>query len=242
MPDAKITPAVPVPAVLPIAKRAPSALLVRLRAETRDAHDRIEALPALSCLLSPMLLLPDYIEALRGFSAFHACMHAVLPPLLAESAGPDGGPYAGGLHALAEDLAFFSAPSRRRMKKPAMLTDGAAALGALYVLEGSALGARVIGRAVCVSLGVSPGAGGSFFCGASADAARQRWQAFCRLLEIAEAGFDQAACGRVVAGALGTFQALEDAMGLATGDKPDSELRSFTGTTRRLADAARPLN
>lgn len=224
----------------PAANRPPSGLLVRLRAETRAAHDRIEALPALSCLLSPALLLPDYIEALRGFWAFHACMHAVLPPLLHHparggSATPVGGPDADGLHALAEDLAFFSAPRRPRLRKPAMLTNAASALGGLYVLEGSALGARVIGRAVSGSLGVSPGAGGTFFCGTSADAARQRWQAFCRQLEIAEAGLDPVASGRVVSGALGTFQALAEAIGLAAGDKPDTEPLSLTGATRSAA-------
>ncbi len=251
MPDLEPVPVSLLPALPPAVHRAPSPLLVRLRAETRSAHDRIEALPALSCLLSPTLLLPDYLEALHGLLAFHACLHAVLPPLLRDpvcggsaspDVQPDGSLDSGALHALAEDLAFFGAPSRRRMRKPAVLTDAAAALGGFYVVEGSALGARVIGRAVGVSLGVSPGAGGSFFCGASADTARQRWQAFCRRLETAEPGLDEAASRRVVAGALGCFQALEDAMGTAKGDNPGTEPRPFAGKTRRLADAVRPLN
>ena len=250
MPDHEPVPASLLRALPPARHRAPSPLLVRLRAETRSAHNRIEALPALSCLLSPTLLLPDYLEALRGLLAFHACLHAVLPPLLRDRVcGARSEPESkqesildpGALHALAEDLAFFGAPSRRRMRKPAALTEAAAALGGLYVVVGSSMGARVIGRAVAVSLGVSPRAGGSFFCGASSDTVRQRWQAFCHRLEAAEATLDEAASRRVVAGALGCFQALEDAMS-AKGENPGVEPRPVAGKTRRLADAARPLN
>ncbi len=228
-----------------------SPLLARLRAETHDAHERIEALPELSCLMSSTLTENDYVRALRGLHAFHARMHESLPRLLhglgqhlAENA-PVLGLETSGLHALDEDLAWFAVGPHRKMRKPPSLTDGYAALGALYVVEGSALGARVIGRAVSASLGVSPGQGGSFFCGASADLARTRWQSFCAMLAaagpvIAAAG-EEAGCARVVAGALSCFGALEEAIcGSGSGARLAASRPAFPSS--RPAPAGRTLN
>jgi heme oxygenase len=190
------------------------ALLARLREATRAAHDEIERLPELACLQSPDLRPPEYVHALRGLHAFHACMSRALPPLLAgladgmTSPGPDGG----ALRALQEDLAWFGAKPPRMMRKPASLVDAQAALGALYVVEGSALGARVIGRAVSASVHAAPGKGGSFFCGTSADTARRNWLAFCTLLEGVDRELDEAGRLRVVRGALDGFAALAASM------------------------------
>ncbi len=192
-----------------------SHLLGRLRADTRAAHDRIEAVPALCCLLSPSLQAEPYVRALRALHAFHARMWTTLPAVLADfvspftSAGGRFTPNTDGLDALGEDIAWFGARPAAPMGAMGSLNDAAACLGALYVVEGSALGARVIGRSVAVSLGVAPGRGGSFFCGATADDARTRWHDFSALLGWAETRLGQAGASRVVTGALDVFARLE---------------------------------
>jgi heme oxygenase len=195
-----------------------SPLLSRLRAETHAAHDRVEKLPELSCLLAPDLSARAYVQALRGLYAFHARVLASLPPLPEGfltplvATGDTQGPEAHTLHALANDMLWFGAQPPGRMPGIPGVHDCASALGALYVAEGSALGARVIGRAVAQSIGVSPGAGGSFFCGATADVARLRWRAFCTVLARAEPSFDACATERAIAGALATFASLAHAL------------------------------
>jgi len=190
-------------------------LLARLRAETRAAHDRIEAVPALCCLLSPSLEVEAYVRALRALHAFNTRMWSTLPDLLEDFLAPftaSGGTFAPnteGLEALADDLAWFGARPAAPMGAMGSVNDAASALGALYVVEGAALGARVIGRSVSASLGVAPGRGGSFFCGNTADAARMRWHAFSALLGWAETRLGAAGASRVVGGALDVFARLE---------------------------------
>ncbi len=194
-------------------------LLARLRTDTRAAHDRIERVPELSCLLLPSLTAGAYVQALRALHAFHASMWATLPGLLsdflADFANGGGGFIANdaGLRALVADLEWFGAEPLPKMPAFGVMNDPAAALGALYVVEGSALGARVIGRSVSVSLGVTPGHGGSFFCGATADAARLRWHHFAAALDWAEPRLGAGGSARVTEAAIAVFARLEQAFG-----------------------------
>jgi heme oxygenase len=84
----------------------------------------------------------------------------------------------------------------------------ASALGALYVIEGSNLGGRIIGRQVAKTLGVGPGTGGSFYCGLTAEDARRRWRLLQEVLsqEIDTPGTPWEP---VVSAALTTFESLE---------------------------------
>jgi heme oxygenase len=220
-------------------------LLARLRRETRAAHDRIETLPALACLLSADLPVKAYIGALRGLHAFHARLHASLPALLrtlpATADVPDVLDETG-LVSLADDLAWFKARPKRMMRMPQGVATGEAALGALYVMEGSALGARVIGRAVQHSVGVAPGRGGSYFCGAAAETARQRWQGFCRLLCDVEPLLDGAGIAEVVAGALASFACLESAMAGPNAAAQDGPSRTLVAAPPHMAAAIPSLN
>jgi heme oxygenase len=183
-------------------------LLKTLREGTHAAHERIEVLPELACLLSDSLSQAAYIAALRGLYQFQSCLHTILPPLLGDVVGLCG-PDPAVLAALNEDIAWFGAVLPPPVVAPRDIRDAWSALGALYVLEGSALGGRVIGRAVARSLSVAPGRGGSFFCGASADNARSRWASFCAVLQCAGNRSDCAAQARVVDGALASFAYLE---------------------------------
>lgn len=220
-----------------------SPLLGRLRADTRAAHERIETVPGLSCLVSPDLTESAYVQALRALHAFHQTMHSCLPPLL-QALSPESCRVRlseSGLKALEADIAYFGAQPDKAMASPVVLTTPEAALGAVYVVEGSGLGARVIGRAIAVSLGVVPGAGGNFFCGETADAARSRWLQFCKVLASASAAFDEAGYARVSAGALACFAALEAALGrgAASGDGslqgPDAAIAATSPEAARIA-------
>ena len=187
-------------------------LLAQLRAGTHEAHERIEAIPGLGVLLTPTLSAGRYIAALKGLYAFQAGMHKKLPPLVREVTGLNW-PDPAVLDALRADLDWYGASLPRAVAGPRSINDSSSALGALYLIEGSGLGGRVIGRAVARSLSVTPGRGGSFFCGRTADDARQRWQAFCTVLAREGERLDSAGCTRVVAGARASFAYLEAMLG-----------------------------
>ncbi len=181
----------------------PTSRLAHLRAGTRDAHTRIETVPALHRLLAADLTEHEYVAVLRHLHAFHACIE---PAIAAElEAFPMAAAMLDGARprALAQDLDWYGV-STLKPPMPPPLQGTAAALGALYVIEGSGLGGRVIARHLTESIGVADGAGGSFYCRMDADTAKRRWQALTTLLERSDAD-----AGAMVAGACLVFQAME---------------------------------
>lgn len=192
--------------------------LARLRAGTRDAHARMETVPALARLQDADLSRDEYVAVLQRMHGFHAVFEPIIAAAVASC--PEAAAMLDGARptALAEDLAWFGAASHSPPGPMPALPCVAAALGALYVVEGSGLGARIIARHLALSLGVTPGKGGSFYCGQSAEAARDRWHRLCAILdrpslEVASLGgasFDDGPGeDRLVAGAVDTFRLLE---------------------------------
>jgi heme oxygenase len=191
----------------------PDSCLSRLRAGTRDAHARIETVPMLARLLSADLTEREYISILQHLHAFHTHLEPVVAAELAAMPAAAAMQDGSRPRALAADLAWFAAPAITPPPLPP-LEGAAAALGALYVIEGSGLGGRVIARHLVDSLHVSSGAGGSFFCRLDADAARARWQRLSDVLDPPDADQPNADQPRldkqaVVAGALGAFRCLD---------------------------------
>ena len=187
-------------------------LLAQIRANTREAHDRIEAAPSLSCLLSPDLAIEEYVSALQILHSFQAGATrrvAAATLMLPETCRADPSR----LRAIEADLTWFGVLPRRELVLPPGLGRREHALGAMYVVEGSSLGGRVIGRAVSRSLGVTADTGGAFFLGQTADAARDRWRNFVD--SVNEFGEELDSCGRqhVVDGAIAAFAALETLLG-----------------------------
>jgi heme oxygenase len=180
-----------------------------LRAATRDAHSSVECAPILARLTKPDLTREGYLTALRVLYGFHAAYNAVLPGLLKEEPKSSlFGPSAA-LGALRRDLQFLGEhvlDTTPILENPPPNT--AAAIGALYVLEGSALGGRVIGRHVSLALRVGPGQGGDFFCAATADQARERWRRFCDFLD--QTGQEEGRIADICEGANATFKTLSD--------------------------------
>ena len=183
----------------------------RLRSATRSAHASIETVPALHRLLEPELDAADYLMTLRKLHAFHAAFEPGLASRLLGFTRAavllDGR----NLRALQADLAWFGASPLRCSPSPMTLPCAVAGLGALYVMEGSNLGGRIIARHVSRSLGVSPFAGGAFYGGLTAEQAGLRWQ---KLKEVLRLEIDQAqlAWEPAAAAALQTFGALEQWM------------------------------
>jgi len=184
----------------------PNSRVAQLRAGTRSAHARIETAPALVRLVADDLGRNEYVVILQHLQALHTHLEPVLAATLETL--PEAAAMLDGdrPRRLAEDLAWFGAPALPPPPLPEM-ADTAAALGALYVIEGSGLGGRVIGRHLPRCLGVTPGKGGSFFCGLDAEVARSRWDRLTAMLEAlpvednASADFD----ARIVASARDTF-------------------------------------
>ena len=89
----------------------PVSRLAQLRTGTRDAHARIESVPALARLLASDLTCSEYVGILQHMHAFHAHLEPAIAVALdgwsAATAMLDGTRP----RALAEDLAWFDAPA-----------------------------------------------------------------------------------------------------------------------------------
>ncbi len=179
-------------------------LLERLRAETRPAHARLEARLR---LLDPGLDRAGYAWYLERFHGFYRPWERRMAALLAEPGFFDERrrlpAIAADLRALGLSAAEIAAlPDCRDL--PSFETR-AAALGGLYVTEGSRLGGQVIARRVAGNLGLAPDAGIAFFASRGADPARL-WRDFRAKLarEVAPDDHDAA-----IAAAQATFAAIE---------------------------------
>lgn len=124
------------------------------------------------------------------------------------------------MHLLAADLAVLGASPFAVDALPScpvpLLGNAAAALGSLYVMEGSTLGGRIIERHVERRLGFDHLSGCSYFAGYGARTGAM-WRAFLARLELAPLG-DAAG---IAAGAVATFERLAEWLpfgGLESGD------------------------
>ena len=173
-----------------------------LRARTAEQHSALEATPLMRAFTAGTGDLRHAREYLsRQYRLHHACeatLSRVLPPhpagvRLAKSGW------------LAEDLQRLDRrPDHRVVAVPA--TDSwAAALGMLYVIEGSTLGLQKVRRDFAAA-GATGWQVASRFVRGYGDAAAARWREFLRLLEALPAEHWPAA----IAAATGTFAAFLD--------------------------------
>jgi len=194
-------------------------MMERLRAETREIHARLEALPFFNALQEGLLARSAYVAFLEAMAPIHdaleqaasrapapllaACWNDVLRrrPLLeqdlvhfqAERTGTLSRPL---LHAiiLAEELAL------RERRDPTSL------LGSLYVLQGSALGGLVLRPMVARSFGLD-GTDGLAYLTGNAKQTMGIWTAFTTALNAAVQ--DPALQQRVVDAAIEAFEGME---------------------------------
>lgn len=184
-----------------------SPALASLRDATSQAHAATEALVALDGAFS----LDHYARVLRGFDAFlsrwEPLVLQALPPALAQWLRPRlrGERLRGDLRALG--LANGAQGGADGGMPPIDLPSAAAAMGSLYVMEGSALGAQVIAPRLRRQLGVGADNGGAYFAGNGA-ATGAMWREFRELLERV-VGDSAEARAQACRAAVATFAALQ---------------------------------
>lgn len=169
-----------------------------IRAETRPAHDRIE----LAFDLPARLVSRDsYRDLLARLLGFHGAFEAAAAPHLA---GTPFAAYLGRTGLIASDLDRLGGSSEGRTGPSPVFADAPAAMGGLYVVEGSILGGVLIATEVRRRLGIGPETGAGFFAGHGRDTAAT-WRGFT-------AALDAAPCpdpARAVAAAFATYAAMQ---------------------------------
>jgi heme oxygenase len=183
-------------------KRVPT-LHQRLRRETGELHSALEAAVDIETVIASRAAYVGHLQRLwRIHAALEAPLAAFDPALL----GFDYRDRRRSLH-LAADLAALHAPLPA---SPIPLTAASLeiatrddALGCIYVVEGSSLGARAILPQIEHALGLTARHGASFFEGFG-EAGKPLWRA-C-LAQIDDLPTDGAAALRVVEAAKATFR------------------------------------
>ena len=174
--------------------------LAALREATAAAHDAIDR----QLQLGADLALDRYVRILQGFEGFLSAWE----PAVAAVVAPGQRAWFSGRSRLAflrQDLAVL-APGATPVPAPMLppLPNPSAAFGAMYVLEGSALGGQVIARRVAERFGFDARRGAAYFHGFG-DRTGGLWREFRERLE-AEVG--PARRGDACAAAVATFDAL----------------------------------
>ncbi len=177
------------------------ALHQRLRSATATAHTALER--DLDWM-ARVATVEGYRGLLARLHGFHATWEPAIGAMLADGAFFD--PRCR-VPALARDLAFLGLSpdgiTDLPQARPIPLPSPAAAMGALYVLEGSTLGGRVIGRHITATHGLA-GEGLAYYSGHGARTGAM-WLAFRARLDTFERDAAQ-----VVSAANGTFDALRE--------------------------------
>lgn len=158
---------------------AKESLLVRIRRETRDLHQKVESTLNFP---GPNLTVDRYREILAGFYGFYAPWENMLQPWIEKLNS-----YGADLHlkcpGLARDLEYFSVDPATVPVCTSVPTieSQAEAIGSLYVREGASLGGQIISRHLESVLGLSEGNGYRFFSSSGRDVGRD-WKRFQTIL------------------------------------------------------------
>lgn len=179
----------------------PGRAIDELRAATARHHQVIDALMRMDQDFS----VAHYGRALQAFESFLTQWEPLVSGALPVSLQH----WAEGLRRLPlarRDMAVLALPLRRDIAIDLALPDEAAALGSMYVLEGSTLGGVVIARRLRRQHGIEAHNGGAYFAGWGA-ATASNWRRFGQVLET-RIGTDAAARQRAALAAAETFSAL----------------------------------
>ncbi len=176
---------------------APS-LRDRLRADTREAHEALDA------SFAGMFSDPEGAHY-RRFIAMNLAAHEAIEPVLAASPlglMEDGTPETPRLRAARQDARQLGLPDISPGRFPLPAPDLAEAFGIAYVLEGSRLGAKYMSRAIKRDTSGGDTRWPTYYLEASADV-----RPFTRLLErMAAEPVDEAGIRRAVEAADTTFR------------------------------------
>ena len=190
-----------------------SAVLVRLRLETRVEHDATERLLD---LMGSALTRAAYRQRLVQFYGFYSPLEAALQTRFAPSDGGQVWPKAqlatllprlnktGLLRQDLQQLGVITENLPLCRQLPPIHTQ-AEVLGCMYVMEGATLGGRLITRHVHATLGITPASGGRFFEGYGDDTSHM-WQTMRQLL--VSGAVDAPTENAIVKNAVATFACL----------------------------------
>jgi heme oxygenase len=152
--------------------------LEQLRRETLPDHNAVEqSVP----LMDDELDLDTYVSYLVKLHGIIATWEECAPPNAPAWIRPLLAARRRG-QLLTLDLKWFSADASGEAR-PALpeMSDSAGLLGAMYVVEGSTLGGRLIARHVELALGLTAGQGNAYFRGHN-ERTGQLWKEFCDAL------------------------------------------------------------
>jgi len=185
--------------------RTATSLRARLREGTAELHRAVEARLALG---ERDLTLDRYRDVLAALHGFYEPLEQRLAAVAA--ARPLGLMLRRRAPLLADDLAWLglSHDAIARLPRCTQLPcvdDAGDAAGCLYVVEGAALGGRVVTRALQARLGTTAERGGRFFADGGGDVPR-RWATVVAWLDALGCDAHQAA----LAAARATFRTLDD--------------------------------
>ncbi len=149
-------------------KTAQQQFLQNLKQTTLPQHEALERNPLSTALMSPELTREQYLHVLQRFYGFVKPVEEQIYPLLTNVLGNTDKFERAAM--LREDLAILGMSSAEIDALPLLHTlppasDAAAALGIVYVLEGSKLGGQFISRHVGSTLGISAENGLRFYAG-----------------------------------------------------------------------------
>ena len=209
--------------------------LAELRLTTRAEHDRIEHILRLE---EPMPL-ERYAAIVCGFDAFlrtwEPRIHAALPERLQPwfRTRRRGGFASADVEWLRSVAEVAAPPANAHAAATLPLADLPDVLGSLYVIEGSALGGRVIAPRLKRTLGLDQGRGASYFHGFGGESGAM-WSNF-RVLAALEIGESSRDTVRACQSAKRTFAALIDLFApLAPAEAPRAAQEA---TAQRIAPA-----
>jgi len=185
--------------------RLPGGGHAALRAATEAAHLRLHAIPVFHALAEGRITRAAYADLLRRKLGFHAALEA----RLAEVPGLDG--FGIDLaarrrtHLLQADIAWLGAEPEAPWAPLPAFAGPAAALGGLYVAEGSTLGGRQLALALDGIL--PPGLDGRRFLLGHGARHGEVWRSCCAAID--RCGTVPEARAAMIQGALVTFAAFE---------------------------------
>jgi heme oxygenase len=175
-------------------------LAPRLKQATLATHRAVERLPIMVRLMSPQVAPRDYLDYLLAMAEVYATLET---PLL-EALGPERRQELGivpRLPAILQDLARLGVDDQASRSVGPRPFGTSAAVGGIYVLEGSTLGGRVIARHLRRCLGA--GLGSTSFLDFHGERASEVWKGFTsgldRLTAPGRLDADEAVAGAVTA-------------------------------------------
>lgn len=149
-----------------------------LKMRTEPLHRRVEDVPSMRRLFAPDYRLEEYVALLRRlallYAGLEATLYAGLPADLVAALGPPvrRARLVADLAALGDEEPIGARPR----EAPSSL---AARLGGLYVVEGAALGGRLIHRCLSAHFGGSADRALAFYAGeGDGSATGRRWRRF----------------------------------------------------------------